>query len=56
MCSVLKSVWNNRNVSMETKRGMYEGMEDERLVKKIYRTEVEGNRGEVDQRESGWME
>ena len=23
---VLKSVWKNRNVSMETKRGMYEGI------------------------------
>ena len=27
MCAgVLKSVWKNRNVSMKTKRGMYEGI------------------------------
>ena len=36
--------------------GNVERMEGERLVKKIYRAEVEGNRGEVDQRERGWME
>ena len=33
-----------------------ERMEGERLVKKIYRAEVEGNRGEVDQGKDGWME
>ena len=31
-------------------------MEGERLVKMIYRAEVEGSRGEVDQGEGGWME